>query len=59
MKLEGGDPGHTVVEKCEAIGANLLVVGCRGLGTIRRKILGSVSEYIVHHSNVPVFICRH
>ncbi|CAC5426518.1 unnamed protein product [Mytilus coruscus] len=59
MQLEGGDPGHTIMKKIEELGANLVVVGSRGHGTIRRKILGSVSEYILHHSPVPVFISRH
>ena len=59
MKLHGGDPGHTVVQKAEEIGADLIVVGNRGHGTIRRTLIGSVSEYILHHSRVPVIICRH
>lgn len=32
-------------------------MGSRGLGTIRRTILGSVSDYVVHHANVPVVVC--
>ena len=58
IKLEGGDPGHTIVSKSEELGAKLIVVGSRGLGTIRRKILGSVSEFILHHATIPVFVCR-
>lgn len=37
---------------------HLVVVGTRGLGTVRRTILGSVSDYILHHSSVPVAVCR-
>lgn len=54
-----GDPGHGIVQASREKGANLIVTGCRGLGQLRRTILGSVSDYILHHSEVPVFVCRH
>ncbi|XP_048737100.1 stress response protein NhaX-like isoform X2 [Ostrea edulis] len=54
-----GDPGECIVHKAKESGAELIVTGCRGLGTIRRTIMGSVSDYIIHHSDVPVFVCRH
>ncbi|XP_059165561.1 universal stress protein YxiE-like [Physella acuta] len=41
-------------EKCDVI-----VIGCRGRSALRRTILGTVSDYIVHHSHVPVVVCRH
>jgi nucleotide-binding universal stress UspA family protein len=34
--------------------AHLLVVGARGLGAIRSAMLGSISNYCLHHSSVPV-----
>ncbi|XP_053377306.1 uncharacterized protein LOC128547847 [Mercenaria mercenaria] len=46
---------------CKAIGeinASLVVMGTRGVGKIRRTFMGSVSDYVVHHSHVPVLICR-
>ena len=59
LKLEGeGDTGHMVVKKCDELGAELIVVGCRGMGAIRRKIMGSVSEFVLHHAHVPVFVCK-
>lgn len=33
-----------------------IYVGSRGLGLIRRTILGSVSNYIVNHSKIPVIV---
>lgn len=51
-----GDPGVAIVEvaaeeKCDAI-----VMGSRGLGAVQRFLLGSVSNYVVHHSKCPVMI---
>ncbi|XP_061172804.1 universal stress protein YxiE-like isoform X2 [Saccostrea echinata] len=54
-----GEAGECIVKKAKDSGADLIVTGCRGLGTIRRTILGSVSDYIIHHSEVPVFVVRH
>jgi nucleotide-binding universal stress UspA family protein len=39
-------------------GADLLVLGARGLGTFRALLLGSVSQHCLHHATVPVAIVR-
>ncbi|KAK3579841.1 hypothetical protein CHS0354_007358 [Potamilus streckersoni] len=56
---EEGDPGHAIVKVAKEKGADLIVVGCRGAGTVRRTLMGSVSTFVLHHSHVPVFVCRH
>lgn len=43
----------------DEVKATYVVTGTRGQGKIRRTILGSVSDYIVHHSPVPVVVARH
>lgn len=39
-----------------AIGADLLVVGSRGLGAIKSLVMGSVSGYCVNHAPCPVAV---
>jgi nucleotide-binding universal stress UspA family protein len=41
-----------------ATDADLVVIGARGLGAFGRLLLGSVSEYVLHHAACPVLIVR-
>jgi len=54
-----GKPGEALVEAAKTENATMIIMGTRGMGTIRRTIMGSVSDYVVHHSHVPVIVCRH
>ena len=47
-----------IVGLAEEIGAGLIVLGSRGLGGIRRALLGSVSESVVRHAHCPVMVVR-
>uniref|UniRef100_A0A1I8JPD6 Usp domain-containing protein n=1 Tax=Macrostomum lignano TaxID=282301 RepID=A0A1I8JPD6_9PLAT len=52
-----GEPGEAIVQAAEEHEADLVVMGSRGLGTLRRTFLGSVSDYVLHHAYRPVLIC--
>ncbi|ESO88819.1 hypothetical protein LOTGIDRAFT_165237 [Lottia gigantea] len=54
----GGKPGEAIIKAAVEEGASMIVTGTRGLGKIKRTFLGSVSDYVAHHSPVPVIICR-
>lgn len=54
----GERPGELIVKVAKEKKANSIVMGTRGLGTIRRTLLGSASEYVVHHSHCPVTVVR-
>ncbi|KAK2141356.1 hypothetical protein LSH36_1111g00001 [Paralvinella palmiformis] len=53
-----GKPGEALCEAAEELNADLIVMGTRGLGSVRRTLLGSVSDYLIHHAHVPVMVCR-
>jgi nucleotide-binding universal stress UspA family protein len=56
--LRGGRTANEIIALGTEIGAGLLVVGSRGLGTVQRILMGSQSEEIVHHAQVPVLVLR-
>ncbi len=47
-----------IVGLAEEIGAGLIVMGSRGLGGIRRALMGSVSDSVVQHAHCPVLVVR-
>ncbi len=55
---EEGEAGHKLCHIAKSEHVTLIVMGTRGLGTLRRTILGSVSDYVLHHAHCPVIICR-
>jgi nucleotide-binding universal stress UspA family protein len=56
--LRIGRPDEQIVDSAEEIGAGLIVMGSRGLGGIRRLLMGSVSDSVVRHAHCPVLIVR-
>ena len=56
--LREGRTSDKVIELSEELGVGLLVVGSRGMGTVRRILIGSHSEEIVHRAHVPVLVVR-
>ncbi|GLT96290.1 hypothetical protein SLE2022_139250 [Rubroshorea leprosula] len=53
-----GNPKDEICQAIEQKHADLLIVGSRGLGKIKRAFLGSVSNYCAHHAKCPVLIVK-
>jgi nucleotide-binding universal stress UspA family protein len=56
--LVRGQPDRELVHISEEIGAGLIVMGSRGLGGLRRALMGSVSDSVVRHAHCPVLVVR-
>lgn len=53
-----GRPDAETANLAGELDAGLVIVGSRGLGPVRRALLGSVSDSIVHHAHCPVLVVR-
>lgn len=49
-----GQPGDVICKVAQQRSVDLIIVGSRGQGQVRRTFLGSISDYVVHHANIPV-----
>lgn len=54
-----GEPGKLICERAERYGADLIVIGRRGRRGISEILLGSVSNYVVHHAPCHVLVVQH
>lgn len=53
-----GDPKEKICEAVEELQAELLVMGSRAFGPIKRMFLGSVSNYCSNHARCAVMIVK-
>ncbi|HEX8025221.1 MAG TPA: universal stress protein [Candidatus Limnocylindrales bacterium] len=53
-----GRPADSLLQEAARVGADLIVVGSRGHGTLDAMLLGSVSAEVVSRSRVPVLVVR-
>lgn len=53
-----GDPGYSIVEYSNTHKIDLIVIGARGLSTLKKIFLGSVSSYVMQKSKVAVMLIK-
>jgi nucleotide-binding universal stress UspA family protein len=53
-----GRPDAEKLKLAEELGVDLIVVGSRGLGPLKRVLMGSVSESVLHHAHASVLVAR-
>ncbi|MFM7068410.1 MAG: universal stress protein [Actinomycetes bacterium] len=58
-RLVEGPAGLMICRTATELHADVIVVGSHGYGLLKRVAIGSVSEYVVHHADVPVVVVRH
>ncbi|OWM77967.1 universal stress protein PHOS34-like [Punica granatum] len=58
VEVVEGDARNVLCEAVERHHASILAVGSHGYGSIRRAVLGSVSDYCAHHALCTVMIVK-
>ncbi|KAI9011471.1 hypothetical protein BC832DRAFT_348517 [Gaertneriomyces semiglobifer] len=53
-----GSPGEVICQAAKEFKARRVIMGSRGLGFVKRMLLGSVSTFTIEHSRVPVSIVK-
>jgi nucleotide-binding universal stress UspA family protein len=57
-KVIRGRAASAIIDDARDFGADLVIVGSRGHGTIASLLLGSVSSEVVDHASCPVLVAR-
>jgi nucleotide-binding universal stress UspA family protein len=58
VRVSQRHPADEIVRVAEETGADVVVMGSRGLGGIKRALMGSVSDSVVRHAHCPVLVVR-
>ncbi len=56
--LRMGQVDLEILALAKELRVDLIVMGCRGLGGVRRALMGSVSDSVVRHAHCPVLVVR-
>jgi nucleotide-binding universal stress UspA family protein len=56
--ISHGDPANQIISIAEERGANLIIIGSRGLSGWKRMFVGSISDKVASHASCPVLIVR-
>jgi len=54
----GSSPGEYIVKVAVEENVNMIIMGPRGLGKLRKAFLGSVSDYVLNKVTVPVLVFK-
>jgi nucleotide-binding universal stress UspA family protein len=57
-KIAFGDPGYMIVKFAKDKKFDVIVIGARGQGALKEIFFGSVSNYVLHKSHMPVLVVK-
>ena len=57
-KISFGDPGPIITNFAKSLNYDIIVIGARGRSVVKEIFLGSVSNYVLHKSKIPVMIVK-
>ena len=57
-KVSFGEPGTSIVKFAASLDYDIIVIGSRGMGSIKELFLGSTSNHVLHKSKIPVLIVK-
>ncbi len=57
-RIGEGDVGEMIVDYAKNHKVDWLILGTRNLSGIKKFVMGSISEYVLHHSNCPVTLVK-
>lgn len=58
VRLEAGEPRHTIVGRAEELGADLLVIGAHSKRSVFDVMLGGTAAYVSRHTPCPVVMVK-
>jgi nucleotide-binding universal stress UspA family protein len=58
LLAESGQPHEAIVAAAKSKGADLILMGSHGRSGANAFLLGSVTQKVLAHANVPVVVCR-
>ena len=57
-QIVAGDAAEEIARLADSLDVDLIVLGSRGLGTVRGALLGSVSHGVLNHTHCSVLVVR-
>lgn len=54
--VKEGDPAETILETANKLDSNIIVIGSHSQKWLENIVMGSVTEKVLHHSSIPLFI---
>lgn len=53
-----GDPAHAILDAADELDVEMIIMCTHGMKAVKRFLLGSVTDKVVHHASVAVLVVR-